>query len=132
MLVLLIVCRRLSSPHSIGCCGSSSFLSFIYSGLLLQADAQPYYLSPSGVQQVNEGGSFVFDCTVETGMTPVFFVFLDDSTLSILMGSCFNFGPVTTSDSGNLLQYWYCSGHSDLFVVGELCVTYEVYMDMLV
>ena len=126
MLVLLIVCRCLSSPHSIGCRGFSSFLSFIYSGLLLQADAQPYHLSPSGVQQVNEGGNFVFDCTVETGMTPVFFVFLDDSTLSsrisILMGSRFNFGPVTTSDSGNLLQYWYCSGHSDLFVVGELCV----------
>ena len=74
---------------------------FFYSGLLLQADAQPYHLSPSGVQQVNEGGSFVFDCTVETGMTPPFDVFLSYSTLtdrlsrvSILMGARYTFGPV--------------------------------------
>ena len=85
---------------------------FFYSGLLLQADAQPYHLSPSGVQQVNEGGSFVFDCTVETGMTPPFDVFLDDSLVTadrlsgvlIPMGARYTFGPVTTSDSGSLLR----------------------------
>ena len=82
-----------------------------HSGLLLQADAQPYHLSPSGVQQVNEGGSFVFDCTVETGSPPFFIVFLDGSTLtnrlsgvSILMGARYTFRPVTTSDSGSVLR----------------------------
>ena len=82
-----------------------------HSGLLLQADAQPYHLSPSGVQQVNEGGSFVFDCTVETGSPPLFFVFLDDSLLSsrlsaesIPMGARYTFGPVTSGDSGSVLR----------------------------
>ena len=84
---------------------------FFYSGLLLQADAQPYHLSPSGVQQVNEGGSFVFDCTVETGMTPPFDVFLSYSTLTdrlsrvrILMGARYTFGPATSGDSGSMLR----------------------------
>ena len=84
---------------------------FLYSGLLLQADAQPYHLSPSGVQQVNEGGSFVFDCTVETGMTPPFDVFLGNSLLTerlsgvlIPMGARYTFGPLTTSDSGSVLR----------------------------
>ena len=86
-------------------------LPIFYSGLLLQADAQPYHLSPSGVQQVNEGGSFVFDCTVETGMTPPFDVFLGDSLLTerlsgvlIPMGARYTFGPLTTSDSGSVLR----------------------------
>ena len=63
------------------------------------------------MQQVNEGGSFVFDCTVETGSPPFFIVFLDGSTLtnrlsgiSILMGARYTFGPVTTSDSGSVLR----------------------------
>ena len=84
---------------------------FFYSGLLLQADAQPYHLSPSGVQQVNEGGDFVFSCTVETGSPPVFFVFLDDSLLSsrlsaesIPMGKRYTFGPVNSSDDGSVLR----------------------------
>ena len=82
-----------------------------HSGFLLQADAQPYHLSPSGVQQVNEGGSFVFSCTVETGSPPVFVVFLDDSAISsrlsaesIPMGSRYTFGPVTSSDDGSVLR----------------------------
>ena len=82
-----------------------------YSGLLLQADAQPYHLSPSGVQQVNERGSFVFSCTVETGMTPPFDVFLNGSLLTerlsgvlIPMGARYTFGPLTTSDSGSVLR----------------------------
>ena len=60
---------------------------------------------------MNEGGSFVFDCTVETGSPPFFIVFLDDSILtnrlsavSIPMGVRYTFGPVTTSDSGSVLQ----------------------------
>ena len=72
------------------------------------------------MQQVNEGGSFVFDCTVETGMTPSFDVFLDDSLLtnrlsgvSIPMGARYTFGPVTTSDSGSVLQ---CSAGNVLTV----------------
>ena len=69
------------------------------------------HLSPSGVQQMNKGGSFVFSCTVETGSPPFFIVFLDDSTLtdrlsgvSILMGARYTFGPVTSSDSGSVLR----------------------------
>ena len=108
---------------------------FFYSGLLLQADAQPYHLSPSGVQQVNEGGSFVFDCTVETGSPPVFFIFLDENSLSsrlstesILMGSRFTFGPVTSSDSGSVLR---CSA-SNVFTVesATLDVTCECHSCM--
>ena len=64
------------------------------------------------MQQVNEGGSFVFDCTVETGSSPFFIVYLDDSILtadrlsrvSIPMGAPYTFGPVAISDSGSVLQ----------------------------
>ena len=108
---LLTVCRCLiRSPHSIGWLVLK--FPFLHSGtLLLQAAAQPYHLSPSGVQQVNEGGSFVFNCTVETGSPPIFFIFLNDSVLSgrlslesIPGGGRYTFGPVTTSDSGSILR----------------------------
>ena len=63
------------------------------------------------MQRVNEGGSFVFDCTVETGSPPIFFVFLDGSTLSsrlsaesISMGNRYTFGPVNSSDDGSVLR----------------------------
>ena len=107
MLVLLIVSALLGQlAASVGL-----KVPFSYSGLLLRADAQPYHLNPSSVQQVNEGGSFVFECTVETGSPPFFIVFLDGSTLtnrlsgvSILMGALYTFGPVTSSDSGSVLR----------------------------
>ena len=85
---------------------------FNCSGLFqFQASAQPYHLSPSGVQQVNEGGKFVFDCTVETGSPRFFFVLLDGSVLStrflvesIPRGSRFTIGPVASNDDRSVLQ----------------------------
>ena len=121
VLAYLTVCRCLTrSSHSIG--WSLSFPSFNSGPNLLQADAQPYHLSPSGVQQVNEGGSFVFNCTVETGSPPIFVIFLNDSALSgrlslesISGGGRYTFGPVTTSDSGSILR---CSaGKEDLLTI---------------
>ena len=61
---------------------------------------------------MDEGGSFVFDCTVETGSPPFFIVYLDDSILtdrlsgvSIPMGARYTFfGPVIASDSGSVLR----------------------------
>ena len=48
---------------------------------------------------------------METGMTPSFDVFLNDSILtdrlsgvSISMGARYTFGPVTSSDSGSVLR----------------------------
>ena len=108
-------------------------LSPFYSGIFLfQASAQTYHLSPSGVQQVNEGENFVFDCTVESGMRPLFVALLDSSTLTsrisaedIQGGSHFTFGPVNANDDGGVLQ---CSAanvftvqSATLFVTREYC-----------
>ena len=48
---------------------------------------------------------------METGSPPVFFVFLDENSLSsrlsvesIPMGARYTFGPVTSSDSGSVLR----------------------------
>ena len=97
-----------------------------------QANAQPYHLSPSGMQQVNEGENFVFDCTVETGSPPIFFIFLNDSAISdrlslesIPQGSRYTFGPLTRSDDGSVLR---CSARN-VFTVenATLDVTCECY-----
>ena len=63
------------------------------------------------MQQVNEGGNFVFNCTVETGSPPFFVVLLDDSILGSRLsvepipgGSRFTFGPVASSDDGGVLH----------------------------
>ena len=106
--------------------------SSLYSGLFpFQVNGQTYHLSPSGVQQVNEGSDFVFNCTVETGPAPIFLVLLDDSvttrrdSTSIPGGFRFDFGPVSISDNGSVLQ---CSvgdaftvENATLFVTREYC-----------
>ena len=63
------------------------------------------------MQEVNEGENFVFDCTVETGSPPIFFVLLDGSVLSTTLsvenipeGSRYTFGPLTRSDDGSVLR----------------------------
>ena len=64
------------------------------------------------MRQVNEGENFVFDCTVEAGPRPVFFILLDGSAISdrlsllesIPGGSRYTFGPVNRSDNGSVLQ----------------------------
>ena len=82
--------------------------------------------------QVNEGGNFVFNCTVKTGSPPFFFVLLDGSVLSTRLsvdstpgGSRFTFGPVASSDDGSVLQ---CSV-GNMFTVesATLDVTCEYY-----
>ena len=111
--------------------GPSMCLHLLWS-FPLQANAQTYHLSPSGVQQVNESESFVFNCTVETGSPPFFFVLLDGSVLSTRLsverisgGSRYTVGPVTSSDDGSVLQ---CSAHN-VFTVesATLDVTGECY-----
>ena len=81
---------------------------------------------------MNEGGNFVFNCTVETGSPPFFVVLLDGSVLStrfstvdIPGGSRFTFGPVNVNDDGGVLQ---CSAanvltveSATLFVTREYC-----------
>ena len=105
----MLVASYLSLNFSIG--WSFNTPSFNYSGLFpLQAIAQTYHLS-HGVQQVKEGENFIFNCTVETGSPPFFFVLLDcfvlstrHSVESIPGGSRFTFGPVNSSDHGRVLQ----------------------------
>ena len=80
---------------------------------------------------MNEGDYFVFDCTVETGPTPIFSVLLNGSlTLrrtaeSISRGIRFSFGPVNITDDGSILQ---CSDgnvvteeSATLYVTREFC-----------
>ena len=89
------------------------------------------------MQQVNEGENFVFDCTVDSGSPPLFFVFLNDSQISdrisvesIPQGSRFTFGPVTRSDRGSVLR---CAA-SNVFTVesATLDVTCECYSCVIV
>ena len=104
---------------------------FFYSGLVLQADAQPYHLSPSGVQQVNEGNDFRFNCTVETGSIPIFIVLLNGAATdrrtseTISSGILFTFGPVNITDDGSILH---CSDgnvvteeNATLYVTRKFC-----------
>ena len=103
----------LSTNYGIDCIKELSLYCLIFNYMYI-------HLSPSGVQQMNEGGSFIFSCTVETGMTPPFDVFLDDSILterlsrvSIPMGARYTFGPVTSCDSGSVL----CCASANEFAV---------------
>ena len=84
------------------------------------------------MQQVNEGENFVFDCTVEAGDPPIFFILLDGSAISdrlslesIPQGGRYTFGPLTRSDSGSVLR---CSTGNVLTVESAtLDVTCEWY-----
>ena len=80
---------------------------------------------------MNEGDYFVFDCTVETGPTPIFIVLLNGSVTgrhtseSISKGFRFSFGPVDITDDDSILQ---CSDgnvvteeNATLYVTREFC-----------